>query len=352
MQTTGNSLYVHIPFCTRKCGYCHFFVVRDKQEWHAPYVAALKKEWDSYHLPNLCSVYFGGGTPSLLESSYIDELLQTFSPPASAEITLEANPELLDLAKLKALKKAGVNRLSIGIQSFDDSQLNMLTRTHKAAKAKECLYMAVDAGFENISIDLMFDLPGQTYETWQRSLDIAASLPITHLSLYNLTIEPGTAFARLHKKLPPDDPAYIQIAVETLEKAGLKRYEISAFSKEGFQAVHNTGYWTGRPFIGLGPSAFSYWQGRRFQNVCNYKSYMTRVAGGISPVDFEEKLPRERAIRELFAIHLRLLEGALLPHEIDISALIASGLLEKAGDKVRLTPLGLLHYDTVAAEIV
>lgn len=315
-------------------------------------MAALQKEWESCRLSDLCSVYFGGGTPSLLESSYIDELLQTFSPPASAEITLEANPELLDFAKLRALRKAGVNRLSIGIQSFDDTQLAMLTRTHKAAKAQECLTMAVNAGFENISIDLMFDLPDQSYETWQKSLDVAASLPITHLSLYNLTIEPGTAFARLKKELPPDDPAYIHMAVETLEKRGFKRYEISAFAREGFQAVHNTGYWTGRPFIGLGPSAFSYKEGRRFQNICNYKSYMTRVSQGLSPVDFEEKLPPERAARELFAIHLRLLEGAPCPLAIDISALIASGLVEKTGEKVRLTPLGLLHYDSVAAEII
>lgn len=344
MQTTG-SLYVHIPFCTKKCGYCHFFVVRDQE--HAPFIEALQKEWQYYKLDNLCSVYFGGGTPSLLES--FEELLATFSPPSSAEITVEANPERLTKEQLKRYRQEGINRLSIGVQSFDDRMLGTLTRTHDAQKAQESILMAHEAGFENISIDLMFDLPGQTLDSWERSLNIACSLPITHLSLYNLTIEPGTLFFKQKKKAQDDDPRFLEMAVAKLEAAGLSRYEISAFGK---RAVHNSGYWTGRPFIGLGPSAFSYWEGRRFRNICHYKSYLTRINQGLSVVDFEETLPPEKAARELFAINLRLLEGTKIVPAIDTNALEAQGLLERRGEMIRLTPLGRLHYNTVAMEIV
>lgn len=353
VKTTLNSLYVHIPFCTKKCGYCHFFVIKDEKARHETYIEALKKEWALYLLPNLISVYFGGGTPSLIEGAYFQELLTLFNPFPHAEITLEANPELLTKEKLESFRKAGINRLSIGVQSFDDSHLSTLTRTHNSAKAQETILLAKECGFDNISIDLMFDLPGQTLESWQRSLDIAVGLPITHLSLYNLTIEAGTLFHKQKKQLPPDDPIYLESAVKTLEEADLKRYEISAFARHGYKAVHNTGYWTGRPFIGLGPSAFSYFHGKRFQNICHYNRYLQLINEGVPATDFSEELPPEKAKRELFAIHLRLLEGALLPEGIDITSLEKQGLLKRShGNLVKLTPLGLLHYDTVASEIV
>ena len=347
-----NSLYVHIPFCTKKCGYCHFFVIKDEEKKHADFVLTLKKEWSLFPLKNLVSVYFGGGTPSLLEPYFFEELLGDIKPLPHAEITLEANPERLNREGLLAFKKAGINRLSIGVQSFDDRHLTSLTRTHSAEKALAAIHLAKECGFDNISIDLMFDLPGQTLESWEYSLNQAVNLPITHLSLYNLTIEPGTLFYKQKKQTLEGDAEYLHTAVHILEKAGLKRYEISAFAKEGFKAVHNTGYWTGRPFRGIGPSAFSYLEGRRFQNICNYNRYKALIESGQSATDFSEELPPERAERELFAIHLRLLEGAPLRAGIDITSLENQGLLIKKGAFVQLTPLGLLHYDTVASEIV
>ncbi len=346
------SLYVHIPFCTKKCGYCHFFVIKDEEKKHEDFVLTLKKEWRLFPLKNLISVYFGGGTPSLLKPHFFEELLAEINPLPYAEITLEANPERLNREGLIGFKEAGINRLSIGVQSFDNRHLSSLTRTHNARQAIAAVLLAKESGFDNISIDLMFDLPGQTLENWEYSLNQAVELPITHLSIYNLTIEPDTLFYKQKKKTLEGEPEYLDMAVRILEKAGLKRYEISGFAKEGFKAVHNTGYWRGRPFRGIGPSAFSYLEGARFKNICNYKRYKELIESGNAATDFTEKLPRERSQRELFAIHLRLLEGAPLPKGVDISFLERQGLVIKKGALVQLTPLGLLHYDTVAAEIV
>ncbi|ADI38343.1 Radical S-adenosyl methionine domain-containing protein 1, mitochondrial [Waddlia chondrophila 2032/99] len=363
------SIYVHIPLCTKKCDYCHFYVVPDKEPYHALLSEGLKLEWEAYrsHFQgrNLASVYFGGGTPSLFDPRSIEKIL-SFLPCCSAtEITLEANPENLSEQRIREFADAGINRLSIGIQSLDDKQLELLTRGHGAQKAIDGIEAAFAAGIENISIDLMYDIPEQTLENWKETLRLAINLPITHLSLYNLTFEPHTVFfkhrERLKASLPSEETSasMYKTAVETLTANGFIQYEISAFCKPNRQSVHNSGYWTGREFIGLGPSAFSYWNGSRFRNIARLHQWHQALKEGKSPVDYSESLAPAAAQKEKLAIRLRLLEGVNLSEfKIDretsdgIKRMIASELLALEKGVLRLTEKGILFYDTVATEII
>ena len=281
------------------------------------------------------------------------------------EITVEANPEELSLKTIKKLKQAGVNRLSIGVQSFDDDLLSLLGRTHSSQKAKEALLEAHGNGLTNLTIDLMTELPHQTLASFEKTLQEATSLPISHLSLYNLTFEPGTVFKKKEKLLKlhlPKENEALQIlekAVFHLEQNGLKRYEISAFAKEGYEAVHNTGYWTGRPFMGFGPSAFNFYEGRRFRNACNLRKYYDLLTKNEEPIDFEETLPYPANQHELLTIQLRLKRGvnirdfSLPPTALKpIADLKKEGLLEEANEILRLTSKGALFYDSVAETLI
>lgn len=354
MPTSGEySLYYHIPFCSKKCDYCHFFVLPDRESDKTLLLEGLRRE---FQLKNpsgkLVSLYFGGGTPSLFGPERIGEVISW--SPACEEVTLEVNPEGVTRQLIERYKLAGVNRISLGVQSFDDAHLIQLGRTHNSSSAERAVDLIREAGIENLSIDLMYDLPHQELATWHTTLKTAARLPITHLSLYNLTIEPHTVFFKyretLEKTLPDANVSLMmyQAAQETLESAGLKQYEISAFAKPTFYSRHNTGYWLGRPFLGLGPSAFSYWNHKRFRNVAHLRKYCETLAP-----DFEEELSPDARERELFVIQLRLLQGAPLPsfhHEL--APLVSNGLLQIEGNIARLTPRGLLLYDTVAAELI
>ena len=207
MPKTGKlSVYFHIPFCTKKCPYCHFFVIPHKKTSEEQLIAGLKKEWQ-WRKPllqgkEILTVYFGGGTPSLLEPDTISELLEMVGGNPT-EITLEVNPETVSYERMAAYKKAGVNRISIGVQSLDDSELITLGRNHGVSKASDAIKITKDAGFDNITIDLMFELPNQTLASWEKTLSKATQLPITHLSLYNLTFEPHTSFYKKQKELLP-----------------------------------------------------------------------------------------------------------------------------------------------------
>jgi oxygen-independent coproporphyrinogen-3 oxidase len=378
MQTTGNSqsfsLYFHIPFCTRKCDYCHFFVLPDKEAFKIQYMESLEQEWclrlSELTRKNLESIYFGGGTPALLGPERVHSILKwikkAFPVSDSIEITLEANPENITLELMQAYKKAGINRVSIGIQTLYDPLLKTLGRTHSASKALEAVHATVQAGISNISIDLMYDLPDQKLSIWESTLQQAVKLPITHLSLYNLTIEPHTVFFKhkedLAKRVPDTESslAMYEIAVDILQAAGLKQYEISAFAKDNFYSRHNTGYWTGRPFMGFGPSAFSYWHGKRFKNVSHLNNYSRQLNEGKFPVDFEEELDLEAKSRELLAIQLRLLEGVDLAnftklHQETLKALEKLEQQEficRDKNRIKLTRRGILFYDTVATELI
>jgi oxygen-independent coproporphyrinogen III oxidase len=344
-----------------------------KPEREQEFLQALQKEWQqkaSLLLGySVVSVYFGGGTPTQLSPTSLCQILEmvrsTAQLSSNCEITIEANPENLDLSLLENLRSSGFNRISIGVQSLDDSSLKILKRPHDAEKAIQAVKNAKMAGFDNISIDLMYDLPHQSLASWQLTLDRARDLPITHCSLYNLTIEPRTPFFRKKDEISRSMPTsalslkLLEIALDHFQKANLFRYEISAFAKDGLISQHNTGYWTGRPFLGFGPSAFSYWNGSRFENHPNLLQYAKALDLGSSPVSFSESLAYPANVNELLAIHFRLLSGVEetkwnIPEETRkaLIKLQEQGLLKKQHSHWSLTKKGTLFYDTVAEEII
>lgn len=364
-QSGDYSLYFHIPFCTRKCDYCHFYVIPDQQRFKEIYLVALKKEWELRRalLPKgpPVSIYFGGGTPALLGRDAIYDVLSWISPPASCEITLEANPENVTLELMRTYAQCGINRISLGIQTFDEELLKTLTRTHSAQKGRSAVEQCYEAGFQNISIDLMYDLPDQSLQSWEQTLKEAIQLPITHLSLYNLTIEPHTVFYKKRNSLvlPNGEVslAMLQTALDLLDQGGMQRYEISAFAKPDYYSRHNTGYWLGRPFLGFGPSAFSYWGGARFRNVAHLHRYKQALEKQEDPIDFKEQLSEQEALKENLAIGLRLIAGIThppLPKNIDegLHQLKNNDFILRNGYHICLTEKGLLFHDTVATEIM
>lgn len=369
------SVYVHIPFCSKKCPYCHFFVLKDKDAAQALFTDALIDEWKQ-KLPlmqgkKLVSLYFGGGTPTRLKIERLERILAGIEIDASCEITLEANPEDVTEPLMKRYRELGINRVSLGIQSLQESQLSVLGRSHGVQRGLEAIEQIKSAGIDNISIDLMYEIPRQNLTGWHQTLVQLKSLPITHLSLYNLTFEPHTPFfkqqARLEKTLPSDKEALAMLeeGVLAIEALGLKRYEISAFARPGYEAIHNTGYWQGRPFLGLGPSAFSYWEGCRYRNIANLTAYARQVREGQDPSDFRECLPSHARQGELLAIGLRMMQGVdlqafqarwgqLIPVQIDtLNRLYHEGwLIKHLPDTYSLSPKGMLFYDFVASEII
>lgn len=323
----------------------------------------------------LASIYFGGGTPSLLSPEEIRRILDHVNQyvpvdPTRMEITLEANPETVTYDRIRAFAAVGINRVSIGVQSLDDELLKKLGRTHDAKASCEAIMRTADAGINNISIDLMYDIPRQSLASWNKTLLAVAPLPISHLSLYNLTIEPHTVFFKyketLRKELPDADSSteMYHMAQQLLENMGLHQYEISAFARHDAYSRHNVGYWTGRPFIGFGPSAFSYWEGRRFRAVSNLNRYSEALQNGTPPEDFSEKLLPDAARRELLAIALRLKQGVdIVAFELQhgmldaltkamLQKLTTEGFLKVVGQIVSLTDRGVLFYDTVATELI
>lgn len=305
------------------------------------------------------TVYFGGGTPALFHPERIGEILSWIPLESNAEITLEANPENITCDLIKRYADCGINRVSIGLQSLNDDLLQTLGRIHHAKKGIESVFHTAKAGIQNISVDLMYDLPGQQLAHWKKTLEEVAHLPITHLSLYNLTLEPHTVFFKKKEvlaRLIPDPDLSLQMytmAIESMERQGFKQYEISAFAKPGFQSRHNLGYWTGREFLGFGPSAYSYKNGKRFRNIAHLGKYLSQLKMGAFPIDFEEQLDPEASLRELLAIRLRLLEGVeYRGNLLEIEKLISEGFLEKVEGRLKLTRRGILFYDTVAVEII
>lgn len=374
---TGNqsiSLYFHIPFCKRKCDYCHFYVLPEQERAKDQLLEGFGLELALLEplLKNqkVATLYFGGGTPSLFGSARIGRVIRhvkdmcDLSP--TAEITLEANPESTTLEGMQGYAQAGINRVSIGIQTLDGDLLHLLGREHSPEMALQAIENTHRAGIPNLSIDLMYDLPKQTLSHWETTLMQIDPLPITHLSLYNLTIEPHTVFfkkqAHLRPLLPNEETslAMYEKAIEILENKGLKQYEISAFATPGFESQHNCGYWIGRPFLGLGPSAFSYWKGKRFQNVPHLARYIKSLEEGKLPIDFQEELDPAAQLRELLVIRLRMLSGLSLDEFRDlddttqatIQELIEEGFLLKDEHRISLSKKGVLFYDTLAARLI
>ncbi len=358
------SLYFHLPFCKKKCDYCHFFVLPDKESYKDQLLEGLRKEWQRIkkisEAKELVSIYFGGGTPSLFGPERIAEILNWINP-GEVELTLEVNPDGVSKELILKYARSGINRVSLGVQSFDDSLLQTLSRTHSSQKAAWTVETLASSGIANISIDLMYDIPGQSLSQWKSTLQTACSLPVNHISLYNLTFEPHTVFDKEKKNLQPQVPDDVtsrkmyETAQTALHDSGFYQYEISAFCKPGYESQHNLGYWTARPFLGLGPSAYSYWRGCRFRNIANLNKYCRLLEENKRPSDFEEKLELSASLRERFVINLRLLSGVKINRCPDLKvldALVKDGLLSIENSTVKLTPLGILHYDTIASELI
>lgn len=295
-----SSIYVHIPFCKQACHYCdfHFSTNRNRQgEMVQALITEIQQRHEEWGDVTVDSIYFGGGTPSVLEAAEINSILEAvhrnYSVSDSPEITLEANPDDLEQEKLKSLKKAGINRLSIGVQSFRDSDLLWMNRSHTVQQAEQCLSEAC-ALFDNVSLDLIYGIPGMSLEAWDENLRKALRFDVPHISAYALTVEPGTAlhyFVAKGTSPPMDDlraeeDFYHLVTLLTVE--GFDHYEISNFGKPGFYSRNNSAYWQGKPYLGIGPSAHSYDGNRRRWNVRNNRKYLQLLSEGKPYYQMEE----------------------------------------------------------------
>jgi oxygen-independent coproporphyrinogen-3 oxidase len=372
----AQAIYLHIPFCRAKCHYCNFVSYAGLNELHDRYVEALKKEI-SRARPEapITTIYFGGGTPTLLSERQLMEILRAiqsrFEVTPDTEITLEANPGTVDLPKLQALRLAGFNRLSLGVQSFDPTLLSRLGRIHTVKEALEAYQSARNAGFSNIGLDLMYALPGQSLLAWQRTLEQAIRLNPEHISLYELSIEEGTKLAadcQAGKLELPSEDLQIEMyeaAISTLTASGYEHYEISNFARPGFRSRHNQVYWRNDSYFGFGAGAARYLGGARAKLTDSVERYIELVEKGHDPAISSETLTGRALMGETIMLGLRLREGVDLVafrqrfgedlsvvYGEQIAALKASGLVEIADHHLRLTHQGLLLANRVMGEFL
>lgn len=348
-------VYIHIPFCKRKCFYCDFPSVEGRDALVGRYVSALSCEIESWGKTardaNVASVYIGGGTPSILDAGQVSRILRAvtdnFNVRPGAEITIEMNPESVTMEKLVGYRTAGINRVSIGVQSLDDEELKFLERVHDAGQARHAVIMAKEAGFENVSADLMFAIPGQVVDGWAGRLREVAGWGLTHISCYELTPETGTplamAVSRGDVKLPENGADFFDETERTLESLGFGHYEISNYARPGYECVHNVGYWELRDYIGAGAGAFSTMRGVRTENVRDPEKYIERVETSSSSVSKEERLTPDNMRLEQLMMGLRMKDGVQLASvEItkNIETLIGDGFLEIHGGRLKATARG------------
>lgn len=352
-------LYLHVPFCVRRCSYCDFSIAVRKRIPTDEYVEAVLKEAAGLDNGERETIYFGGGTPSLLPPHAIAALLheltsQRRTPHAAREVTIEANPEDVTVDSARAWRAAGINRVSLGAQSFDDTVLQWMHRSHDAARIGAAVHALRGAGIANISLDLIFALPDELQRDWERDLDMAIALRPNHLSLYGLTIEPRTPLDRWISRgatKVPDDDHYAEeylTAHERLSVVGYQFYEVSNASLPGFRSQHNSAYWSGRPYVGLGPAAHSFDGTTRRWNLRAWEAYRRAIAEGRSPVESEEVLTKEQ--RELERVYLALRTDAGLPmtdRYRPLPPLTAHGWLEVRAGRLKCTPEGWLRLDSL-----
>jgi oxygen-independent coproporphyrinogen-3 oxidase len=373
------SLYVHIPYCDSKCPYCDFNSYAVKRWPEDEYVAALIAEME-YYAPlepwrwgSVQTIFMGGGTPSLFAPESIARVLEATDrlwpamPSQSCEITMEANPGTVDLDKLRGFRATGVNRISFGVQSFTPRHLERLGRIHDAEQAKDAIRMARAAGFEDLNLDLIFAVPGQTLEEWERDLAVAIDLAPDHISAYNLTYEEGTPFESMRRKgeIGPL-PEEIEVAMftrtrEILAAAGYAPYEISNFARPGRECRHNLNYWQSGEYLGVGAGAHSFAIGRRWSDEKGPAIYLAKIAAKGQARVFEESLTTDQARGEFVFLALRLASGfedgrfrerfgmdflTAFPHA---ERLRSDGLLAKDGARWHLSPRGLLLADSIFA---
>lgn len=373
------SLYIHIPFCVRKCHYCGFYSTVYTQEQANEYVAALCLEAaNNQHVFNartFDSVYIGGGTPTVLSSDQLEKLIaaihKNFHISKDAEYTIEANPKTVSDSQLTLLREAGVNRLSLGVQSFNDDVLKTLGRLHSAREAADAFAIARSAGFTNIGLDLIYGVPGQTDIQWNETLDRAILLKPEHVSTYSLSVDEGSRFRRDAEAgrfaLPGDElvATMYERAVNDLGLAGYSRYEISNFSLPGFICRHNMNYWERGEYLGLGPGAWSFITGRRYRTIADVREYSLRMNAGRSIIEDEEVASFRQAANETIMLGLRTARGVdrvryervfgadtvqLL--EKNAAPLKQAGLIEESKGRIRLTEKGFLLADEALARLV
>lgn len=373
-------LYLHFPFCISKCPYCDFNSYQLEEDNQIfSYISALYQEVTAYSRKlkksNIKTIYLGGGTPTILSGVQIYNILEfckdKFAIDRNAEITIEANPGTVDGEKIKLLIESGINRLSLGAQSFNNIFLKKLGRIHNAQDIIDSYSLAREIGFSNINIDIMFALPDQTTEDLQATLKKAVSLKPDHLSLYNLTIKPGTEYYKEYKrgklKLPTEDEEFDMYnwAINFLEESGFEHYEIANFARPHKRSMHNLIYWQNKPYLGIGAGAYSFIRGYRYMNYENPTRYIKEVMSGKLPIDNGEKLSSRKRMIETIILGLRTNDGVSYKKfktrfginlnyifSKQINKLVNSGLLQKDNYKIKLTNKGIFLANTVFREFV
>lgn len=368
-------IYIHIPYCKHKCNYCNFYSlasVKYRNELLPAMVREMELQRDYPDGETISTIYFGGGTPSLLTAKEIDFLFsgiyKNFNIDRDAEITLEANPDDLRAAKLYELKKAGINRLSIGVQSFLDEDLKFLERKHTGNQARNCIRRAQDAGFSNLSIDLIYGIPTLDSTGWESNLLDAIESGVPHISAYALTVEEKTPMALRIKqgKIPDIDDEkqlkHFNLLISLLNAYGYEHYEISNFCLPGLYSKHNTAYWQGKKYLGIGPSAHSYNSSSRQWNVAGLGQYVQSLQKGEIPYE-REMLTRSQRFNEYMMTSLRTMWGCdlevieknfgtewLQQALSDAQKYIREGYLIRKNNVLLLTSKGLFHADGIASE--
>jgi oxygen-independent coproporphyrinogen III oxidase len=370
-------LYLHIPFCARRCRFCAFFTRGHQDDRVVTFVADLVAEIrlaagaDLLHGRPVETVYFGGGTPTTLSAEQLLMIVKTcrqnFAMAPTVEITVEANPAGIEEADLRALRVGGINRISFGAQSFDEADLERAGTPHRVADIARAFSAARQAGFYNLNLDLMYGFPDHSPTRWLATLTAAIALEPDHLSFYGLTLEEGTSFYREAQQgrltVPGEDTMadLYRIGLESLTAAGFLQYEVSNFARPGHACRHNLGYWTDREWLGLGPSAHSYLNGDRFSHVESLKEYHRLVTSGMAPVAEWERGTPDLRLREAMAFGLRTVEGVRVSplkrrYRLDpierfrrpIEKLTREGWLAWEGERLRPSPAGMLMADELA----
>ncbi len=372
MQSAFRHVYVHVPFCSRRCTYCDFSIAVRKVVPSGEYSTALVRELTARGvlksdntLPALDTMYFGGGTPSKLGGLGIQELIAALGeagvrPADGAEVTIEANPEDVEPGVVDQWVRAGVGRLSVGIQSFDQDALSWMHRTHSSAQATNAVKSARMAGIGNVSIDLIYALPDSVRRSWRDDLSRALDLQPDHMSVYGLTVEPQTPLGRLTARgavaPSPADRAADEFleAHETLTAAGFEHYEVSNYAKPGFRSRHNAAYWRRTPYLGLGPSAHSFDGAVRRWNIAGYAAWAAAATAGADPIAGQETLGEAERMAEEAYLGLRTDAGFEVTSAADIARVGSwerEGWAVVSGRRVRLTPEGWLRLDALASSL-
>jgi len=360
-------LYVHVPFCARRCVYCDFSIAVRSRVPVDEYLGALESEWRGRHGESefeLTTVYLGGGTPSKLGpagvSSLLDIVRSNANVRANAEVTLEVNPEDVFPESVRAWRSAGVNRISLGVQSFHDAALTWMHRTHDAATAKRAIQVLREEGMDNLSIDLIFATPETIGRTWKSDLDAALELGLPHLSVYGLTVEPHTPLGRWvarHDVSEAPEDAFENEYMEAhsrLTAAGFEHYEVSNYGQPGSHSRHNWSYWNRKPYGGLGPSAHEFDGVVRRWNTAPYADWVARTARREDPREGDEKLSKEQSSAEEVYLNLRTTEGLLLSSdELDhVARWVEAGWASVDSEsRVILTAAGWLRLDSIASDL-